>query len=288
MELQIKYQGRIITASHIEFIKQLINKNPHDSRRCLSKKLCQQWDWRQTNGVLKDMVCRGLMLHLARAGFIKLPPIKFRPNNPLAHRKQPPKVEVDKSPLCYLSSQIKIVQVRRTGYEALFNSLISQYHYLGYAYPIGEYLKYIYFLDERPIACIALCSAPRHIKCRDQFIGWSQDIRKKNIQYIAYNTRFLILPWVKIYCLASRLLSRIVKIISADWEKYYNHPLYFLETFVDTERFKGTCYHAANWIYLGDTTGRGKNDQTHKINRSIKAVWGYPLSKNFRELLQNE
>ncbi len=287
MDWQIKYQGRILTASDIELIKQLIKKNPHDSRRILSKKLCQEWDWRQKNGFLKDMVCRGLLLHLDRSGYIKLPPIKFKPNNPLARRKQPPKIEVDKSPICCLSPRIKIVQVRRTGYEALFNSLISQYHYLGYSYPIGEYLKYIYFLDERPIACIAFSSAPRHIKCRDKFIGWSPDIRKKNIHLMAYNTRFLILPWVKIYCLASQLLSKIAGIISNDWEKYYNHPLYFLETFIDTELFKGTCYQAANWLHLGETTGRGKNDQTHKVNRSIKAVWGYPLSKNFRELLQN-
>jgi hypothetical protein len=159
---------------------------------------------------------------------------------------------------------------------------------LGYCHPVGEHLKYIVFTRGRAIACFAFSSAPRHIGCRDKFIGWSQNIRKKNLHLIAYNSRFLILPWVCVRNLASHLLSKMSKVLSADWERIYNHPIYFLETFVDTtEGFKGTCYKAANWIYLGDTTGRGKNDQTHKPNRSIKAVWGYPLSKNFRELLSH-
>lgn len=289
MNLEIKYQGKLINSDDIEFIKRLIANNPGDSRRLLSKKLCHKWNWRQHNGALKDMVCRGMLLHLERSGHIKLPPIKFRPNNPLANRKQPDEIDIDKSPIDKLlkNDRIKILQVRRTRYEKLYNSLIFQFHYLGYAYPIGEYLKYIFFINERPIACIAFSSSPRHIKCRDKFIGWSQESRKKNIHLIAYNTRFLILPWIRIYCLASQLLSRVVKILPAEWERYYSHPVYFLETFVDTERFKGTCYKAANWIYLGETTGRGKNDQTHKANRSIKAVWGYPLSKDFRDVLQN-
>ena len=132
---------------------------------------------------------------------------------------------------------------------------------------------------------MAFSSAPRHIGSRDKFIGWDQEKRKRNIHLIAYNTRFLILPWINVRYLASHVLSKMVKRISKDWQDIYNHPLYFLETFVDTERFEGTCYKAANWIYLGKTTGRGKNDQTNKPNRSIKAVWGYPLNKNFKELL---
>jgi hypothetical protein len=176
-------------------------------------------------------------------------------------------------------------QVRRTSSEKLFNSLIEHYHYLGYCQPVGEHLKYIIFAQDRPIACLAWSSPPRHIGCRDKFIGWSKDIREKNLCLIAYNSRFLLLPWVRISCLASHILSRMARVVRADWERVYHHPIYFLETFVDQERFKGTCYKAANWIYLGNTTGRGKNDQTHKPNRSIKAVWGYPLSKDFRNQL---
>ena len=288
MDLEIKYQGKVATSDDVKFIKKLIDDNPNDSRRCLSKRLCEAWNWVQPNGVFRDMVCRGFLLRLESAGYIKLPPRRFTPNNPLVNRKSPEKVDIDQTPISTTLSKVKpfeIRQVRGTPYEKLFNGLIAQYHYLGYCHPVGEHLKYIVYTEARPIACFAWSSAPRHIGCRDKFIGWSPAVRKKNIHLIAYNSRFLILHWVRIRHFASHILGRISKVLSADWQRVYNHPVYFLETFVDTEKFNGTCYRAANWIYLGATTGRGKNDQTNKPNRSIKAVWGYPLSKNFRELL---
>ncbi|MFQ5455017.1 MAG: Druantia anti-phage system protein DruA [Nitrospirota bacterium] len=201
MEIDIKYQGKVATKKDIEFIKKLINGNPNDSRRTLSKKLCKAWDWVQPNGDLRDMVCRGFLLRLESAGHIKLPPRRFIPNNPLVNRKNPPKVEIDRSPIKATLSEIQpleIQQVRNTPCEKLFNSLIAQYHYLGYCHPVGEHLKYIVFAKERPIACMAWSSAPRHIGCRDKFIGWSADIRKKNLHLIAYNSRYLILPWIKV------------------------------------------------------------------------------------------
>jgi hypothetical protein len=290
MDLEIKYQGRIATSQDIEFINGLIAKNPSYSRRKLSQKICEAWNWVQPNDALRDMVCRGFLLQLHRAGYIKLPDKRVKPNNPLANRKRPVKIDVDQTPICTKLSKIvplEIRQVRRTSYEKLFNSLVDRHHYLGYCHPVGEHLKYLVFSESRPVACLSFSSAPRHIGCRDKFIGWSADIRKKNLYLIAYNSRFLILPWVQIRHLASHLLGRVSKVVSVDWERVYSHRIYFLETFVDTQRFKGTCYKAANWIYLGDTTGRGKNDQTHKVNRSIKAVWGYPLSVDFREVLQH-
>jgi len=289
MDLEIKYQGRVATTDDIEFIKRLIAENPGDSRRALSKKLCEAWNWVQLNGALRDMVCRGFLLQLHRAGYIKLPAKKFTPNNPFVNRKSPPKVEINQTALCTTLSKIlplEIRQVRGTSFEKLFNSLIAEHHYLGYCHPVGEHLKYTVFSDGKPIACLSWSSAPRHIGCRDRFIGWSAGIRKKNLHLIAYHSRFLILPWVRISYLASHLLGRMAKVVPVDWERVYNHPIYFLETFVDTERFEGICYKAANWIYLGNTTGRGKNDRTNKPNRSIKAVWGYPLSMDFREALQ--
>jgi len=289
MDLKVKYQGRGATTEHVEFIKQLIAESPNDSRHALSKKLCEAWNWVQPNGALRDMVCRGFLLRLESAGHIKLPPRKCTPNNPLLNRKQAPKVDVDETPIVTTLSSIEpleIRQVRRSSFEEVFNSLIARHHYLGYCHPVGEHLKYIVFSEGRPLACFSWSSAPRHIGCRDQFIGWSADSRKKNLRFIVYNTRFLILPWVRIGSLASHLLGRMARVVSIDWQRVYHHSVYFLETFVDTQRFKGTCYQAANWIYLGETTGRGKNDQTHKPNRSIKAVWGYPLSKDFREVLQ--
>jgi hypothetical protein len=291
MDLQVRYRGRIVTNEDISFINRLILKNPDDSRWALSKKLCKAWNWVQPNGALRDMVCRGLLLQLDRAGYIRLPPKKHNPPNPLAHRKKPCEIKIDQSPIHTPLSEIKpleIRQIRRTPQEKLCNSLIEQHHYLGYCQPVGEHLKYIIYAKERPIACFAWSSAPRHIGCRDRFIGWSADVRKKNLHFIIYNSRFLILPWVRVPFLASHLLAQMAKIVPKDWWRIYHHPIYFLETFVDRERFKGTCYQAANWIYLGKTTGRGKDDQTHKPNRSIKGVWGYPLSKEFRTLLSGD
>jgi hypothetical protein len=197
-------------------------------------------------------------------------------------------VPVAQNPLAASVKEIqplRFVQVRRTPAEKLFNSLIDQYHYLGYCRPVGEHLKYVVYAGKDPIACLTWGSAPRHIKARDRFIGWSPEIRMKNLSLIACNTRFLILPWVKVKNLASHILSRMVRQLAADWQKQYNHPIHYLETFVDQSLFAGICYKAANWVYLGDTTGRGKNDQTGKPNRSIKGVWGYPLNIDFRECL---
>jgi len=288
MSLQFKYRGKMVTSDDVAFINRLIGENPSDSRWALSKKLCRAWNWVQPNGALKDMVCRGLMLELHRAGHIRLPAKKHHVNNPFVNRTKPTKVTIDQSRVDGKLSEIKPLQfsqVRRTVSEKLFNSLIEHYHYLGYCHPVGEQLKYIVYSQQRPIACLAWSSVARHIGCRDRFIGWSAHSRKAHIHLLAYNTRFLILPWVRVGCLASHILAHMAKIVCEDWQAIYRHPIYYLETFVDKQRFAGTCYKAANWIYLGDTTGRGKNDHTNKVNRSIKAVWGYPLSKHFRTLL---
>jgi hypothetical protein len=180
---------------------------------------------------------------------------------------------------------LEFEQVRRTGDEPLFNSLMEEHHYLGYEQPVGEHLKYLVWAQGRPLACLAWSSAPRHLGSRDRYIGWSAEARRRNIRFIAYNTRFLILPWVEVPNLASHILSRMAGRLSADWDCVYGHPIYFLETFVDPERFRGTCYRAANWVLLGRTTGRGKDDQTNRPNRSIKEVLALPLTRRFRQLL---
>jgi hypothetical protein len=289
MPSEWKYRGRIITADDIIFIQQFIHTNTGLSRRKLSAKLCEVWQWKQASGALRDMVCRGLLLMLDRAGQIQLPPVRQRPNNPLAQRAKPSSILIDTTPMegaLKMLLPIEIQQVRRRGDEALFNSLIEAHHYLGYEQPVGEHLKYIVWGQGRPVACLAWASAVRHLGCRDRFIGWAKESRRRNIRFIAYNTRFLIVPWVRVPYLASHILGRISQAISADWEALYRHPIYFLETFVDLERFQGTCYRAANWVVLGETTGRGKDDQTHRPNRSIKQVLGYPLTPRFRQLLQ--
>lgn len=279
------HRGRVVTDADVAFIRELIAAHPTCSRRVLSQKLCEAWNWVQPNGRPRDMVCRGLMLALHRAGRITLPPQRLIPPNPLARRSVPVLVDIDRALLqgCLRSvGHLRFEQVRRTAHEPLFNSLIAQHHYLGYTAPVGEHLKYLVWARDRPIACLAWSSAPRHLGCRDRFLGWSAEARRRNIRLIAYNLRFLILPWVHVPHLASHLLGRMARRLSADWQRTYAHPIYYLETFVDPHRFQGTCYRAANWIVLGRTTGRGKADQTHRPNRSIKEVLGYPLCPRFR------
>jgi len=291
MSVKEKYRGREVTDADVAFIQQLIDAHPTSSRRALSQKLCEAWNWVQPNGQSRDMVCRGLMLHLHRAGHIELPPRQKNPRNPLAQRPRPRTIEIEPTPLrgsLRALGPLHIEQVRRTGREQLFNGLIEQHHYLGYTQPVGAHLKYVVSAQNRPIACLAWSSAARHLGCRDRFIGWSAEARRRNIRLIAYNLRFLILPWVEVPHLASHLLGRMARLLPEDWQRIYGHRVYFLETFVDPQRFRGTCYRAANWVVLGQTTGRGKADQTHRPNRPIKEVLGYPLCQRFRERLSEE
>jgi len=289
---EYRYRGRAVSQADILYIRALIAQHPVESRRRLSTQLCEAWQWRQANGALRDMVCRGLLLMLERAGEITLPPVSYVRHNPLAHRVRPEPVLIDTAPI---EERLRKLQplafepVRRTATEPLFNSLMEEHHYLGYEQPVGEHLKYLvwagYPLGRRPVACLAWSSAPRHIGARDRYIGWGAEARRRNIRFLAYNTRFLILPWVKVEHLASHILGRMAARISDDWQQMYGHPIYFLETFVDPERFRGTCYRAANWVFLGKTTGRGKQSNSYVPNRSIKEALGYPLGPKFRDLL---
>jgi hypothetical protein len=286
-----KYRGRAVTPEDIGFIRKLVAENPGASRRALSAKLCEAWQWKQANGALRDMVCRGLLLMLHRAGQIELPEIRFRPCNPLVTRERPQPVLIDTTALTGALGDIQPIslqQVRKTADEPLFNSLMEQHHYLGYEQPVGEHLKYLVWAQGRPIACLAWSSAPRHLGSRDRYIGWSPAARRRNIRFIAYNTRFLILPWIRIPHLASHILGRVARTLSGDWERLYSHPVYFAETFIDPGRFRGTCYRAANWVLMGQTTGRGKASNSHHPNRSIKEILGLPLTPRFRKLLSEE
>ncbi len=288
MRAEWRYRQRVITDAEVVFIRQLIASHPQASRRALSSLLCEAWNWRQANGALRSMVCRGLMLHLHRAGLIELPPVRRRPANPLAERRKPAAVEVDTSPLEGQLADVGTLEfrsVRRRPEEVLFNSLLEQYHYLGYKQQVGEQLKFLVYAGARPVACFAWSSSAHYLGCRDRFLGWSDEARRKNIHLLAYNPRFLVPPWVRIRFLASHLLARMTRMLSAEWERVYGHPIYFVETFIDPERYRGTCYRAANWKVLGRTTGRGKNAWSKKPNRSIKEVLGYPLTPHFREFL---
>jgi hypothetical protein len=299
MAVMLRYRGREVTEREVDFLRDLIAAHPGAARSALSRRVCEAWGWRQPNGQLRDMVCRGLMLALHRAGHIELPPPRQNRANPLgckgAERKRPSTEEakaLDSSPIQSRLSELQPLcfrQVRRTAEEGLVNGMIEAYHYLGYVQPVGEHLKFLVRAREgRPVACFIWSSAPRHLGPRDRHIGWSPEVRRVNLRLVAYNTRYLILPWVKVPHLASHLLGRMTRMLPMEWERVYGHPVHFAETFVDPERYRGTCYLAANWVLLGRTTGRGKNAPTWRPTRSIKEVWGYAMTKGFRERLMRE
>lgn len=288
MARELRYRGRTISPDDLATIRALVTADPGGSRRALSLKLCEAWQWTQPNGTPCDAVCRGLLLWLHRAGQIVLPPPQWRTDKPWRPRTSALPVLIDTSPLVATLHDLGPVifhQVRRTADERLFNGLLAQYHYLGYQQPVGEHLKYLVVAAGRPIACFAWSSAPRHLAPRDRFIGWSPEARRRNIRLLAYNTRYLVLPWVTVRYVASHLLSRMATIVPQDWQRIYGHPIYYLETFIDPTRFRGTCYRAANWVALGPTTGRGHNAKTHRPTQPVKEVLGYPLTPRFRELL---
>jgi hypothetical protein len=288
METLLRYRGRAVGSDDVESIKALMAERPGLSRRALSIKVCEAWDWVQPNGTVKDAVCRGLLLALARAGHIRLPPPQWTARRPPIRHAVPPLVEVDQSPLVAGLKDIgdiEVRQVRATCGEALVDSLIAQHHYLGYVHPVGEHLKYLVTAQDRPLACFTWSSAARHLGPRDRYIGWSQAARRANIHLLAYQSRYLIMPWVRVPHLASHLLGRMSRQLSRDWQRIYAHPIYFIETFVEPERFRGTCYRAANWAVLGMTTGRGKDAPTMAPNRSLKQVLGYAVDKHFRRRL---
>lgn len=289
MQCEFSYRGRQVSAGDIEFIRGLIAAHSGLSRRRLSAKLCAAWDWVQPNGQPRDMVARSLMLELHRAGHIELPPRRCTPpNNAVRHRSPEPEPGLWEGPRSGSLAELgplEIRQVRRTAQEPLFGQLMQAHHYLAYTRPVGEHLKYLVWARGTPVACLAFGSAPRHLAPRDEFIGWPASVRRARLHLIAYNTRFLILPWGRVPHLASHLLGRVAWRISADWQGLYHHPVCLLETFIDPARFTGRCYQAANWIRLGLTTGRGHNARTSRCDQPRKELWVYPLGRDFRRQL---
>ena len=284
----LTYRGRRITAADLGWLRDRLATQPGLSRRALSLAVCDAWQWRQPNGTPCDAICRGLLLWLHRGGHLVLPPPRWGTRQPWRPRTSAPPVLIDATPITGPLRDLRplaIHQVRRTPDEGLCNSLLAQYHYLGYQQPVGAHLKYLVCAANRPVACVLWASAPRHLGPRDRFIGWSPETRRRQLRFLAYNTRFLILPWVTVPHLASHVLGQMAARLSADWQQVYGHPIYFLETFVDPARFRGTCYRAANWIALGPTTGRGHNAPTQARTQPVKEILGYPLTPDFRQRL---
>ena len=288
-DVLLSFRTREIRAADVAFLRGLIAANPALSRHALSARVCEAWNWVQPNGRLRDMVCRSLMLRLHRAGHIALPAPRGRAvNNAILHRRVREVPPVDATPLAGSVASLgplEIRLVRRAAGEDLFAHLLQRHHYLGYSRPVGEHLKYLICAGGRPVACLGWGSAPLKLALRDRFVGAPKEAYRHHLHLIAYNTRWLIPPWIQVPGLASHLLARVARRISADWRALYHHPICLLETFVDTERFRGTCYQAANWVCAGRSKGLGTKSKSHRAKTSVKEYWVYPLEPRFRERL---
>lgn len=281
-------QGRLIRPEDVDWIRYLLRQNPDWNRTRLSREIAEAWQWRDATGRLKDMACRTLLLKLERRGEIQLPRRRIPSVNhrrgtgfePVLHDTTA--IEV---PLAQLRP-IRLIQADTTDVRDLWQTLLSLYHYLGFSTQVGQSIRYL-ALDchQRPVGCLLFGSAAWTLLARDQFIGWDHAARKANLHMVLNNMRFLIPPWVHVPHLASHLLGLVARQLPQDWAQKYATPIHLLETFVDTERFGGTCYKAANWRLVGQTTGRTRNDRYSCIQQPRKSVYVYPLHRRFREQL---
>ena len=286
---RIVIQGRSISQEDIADIRQVIVSNPNWNRTRISRELCRRWEWFNHLGQMKDMACRTLLLKLERLGCLILPK-RQGPSSPNAYRHRTIQdVFHDTTPIeSFLRDlmPLSIEVVKDEGLFPLFRCLLSRYHYLGYGGTVGENMKYLVFDRRgRPLSCVLFGSAAWKVGCRDHYIGWERECRESRLSLVTNNMRFLILPWVRVAHLASHVLGRIARRIREDWVSAYGHEVVLLESFVEVSRFRGTCYRAANWVYVGRTKGRSRNDRRHCIEVPVKDIYLYPLSSRFREIL---
>ena len=282
-------QGRELSEDDIASIRRLIENNPGWTRWRLSRELCRLWDWRNGRGQLKDMACRSLLLKLHQKNHIVLPPPACKSPN-RGGRRRIPDIPHDHNPIHGRLARLqplRIVDARSNrAHEGLFNCLLHRYHYLGFTITVGENMKYLALdAQDRPLACLLFGAPAWKARDRDAFIGWDQSTRKRNLNFLTNNTRFLVLPWVDVKNLASHVLGRVLRRLNSDWTARYGHGIYLVETFVDRSRFRGICYRAANWKQVGETTGRSRQDRRHQLQVPVKDIYIYPLDRRFRERL---
>ena len=293
-------QGRQIGAAELDQVRQLLASHPDWSRRRLSEELATLWNWRNGAGQLKDMAARTLLLKLERRGWLELPPRRTTPSNRMRQKRLPqPGLAATQAPITGPLKQLLPLQIsecshgdKASGQRALFDALLQQHHYLSHRGSVGENLQYLVGdAQARPLACVLFGAAAWQCAPRDRYIGWESGVRAQHLHLIANNTRFLVLPWVvEVAHLASSILGRITLGLSADWQAKYGHPLYLLESFVQADRFTGAAYRAANWVRVGQTKGRTRQDRPDGTwhQATIKDVYLYPLHRRFRQHLQGQ
>jgi len=280
-----RYCGRDFHPSEIVEIRRLIAEGPDRTRAELSRLTCRVLAWYKPDGGLKDMSARVAMLQMQEDGLIELPPPRRkRPDATVTITSQTDPSQPICKPACALMP-LSLRRVQNKQDSRLWNEYIHRYHYLGHKPLPGAQIRYILFSEEQPIALLGFGAAAWQTAPRDRYIGWSHDQRKRNLPLIVNNARFLILPWIQSKNLASMLLAKVAKVLPGHWQEIYSYRPVLLETFVEKLRFQGTCYKAANWIYLGQTKGRGKLGPAGKQSVPIKDLWVYPLDRRFRDVL---
>jgi hypothetical protein len=280
-----RYSGRDFSEGELDDIRQLISTHPTCTRADLSRLVCQTMHWYKADGGLKEMSCRVAMLRMQDDGLIQMPaPTRKRPESRI-------ELTPDTAPEVIMTqaagklAPLQLCLVTNRAHSRLWNEYIHRYHYLGYKTLPGAQLRYFVTSGEKILALLGFGASAWQTAPRDQYIGWTHEQRKRNLHLIVNNARFLILPWVVSKNLASMILAMAARQLPADWEaRYCYHPV-LLETFVEKDRFAGTCYKAANWVYVGETKGRGKLGPAGKQSVPIKDLWLFPLTRDFRSSL---
>ncbi len=283
-----RYCGRTFSAADLKHIRQLITENPTASRAQLSRLVCVKLGWMRENGRPKEMSCRVAMLRMQDDGVLQLPPPRNGNHNGKPYLRRTTQAEPGRpiradTPRTLGTIQLHLISSRTESH--LHNEYIDRYHYLGYQPLPGAQLRYFVRANDQIVALLSFGAAAWKTQPRDHYIGWSPAQRQQYLHHVVNNARFLILPWVECKNLASTILARAIQQITSDWLHQYGYRPLLLETFVEHPRFRGTAYKAANWICLGQTTGRGKLDVYHQALLPIKTVWVYPLVRNFRHIL---
>ncbi len=290
MNETITCQGRLIPQSELHWLRNIVQEHPCWSRHKITKHICSQWEWRTHSGQLKTFAARSMIDKLEQRGILELPPIQVAyrrsPRPPFQKSFVAPELEPIEKSLKDLTPLSIHIPTSNSYEDNCAGYFLNRYHYLGFNQTVGENIKYL--VRDRSgqnIACLLFGSAAWKTAPRDSFIGWSNEVREKNVNFLTNNTRFLILPKIRVPHLASHILGRIMRRIQKDWRDKYNHPIHMVETFVERDLFKGTCYKAANWLCVGQTKGRSRQDRYSKLSVPVKDILLYPLTKNFKQAL---
>ncbi len=292
----MKFCGREFTAAELGLIVEMVTDFGSLNLTELSRTLCELLEWKRPSGGLKSLECRQMLTQLSERGWFRLPELQgIGPRGPRVIKlstNSEPQAEIGGPASEFQPLHLKVVKAGRGGDSGLWRELIERYNYLGYRAPVGANLRYLIYSEKpanQPLGCMLWTSPAWKIEVRDRWIGWDAAVRARNLQWIVSNSRFLVLPWVRVKHMASMILGQCARQLPGDWQGMYGYRPLLMETMVDSRRFRGTCYRAANWVDLGMTKGRGRMDRDHERQKeeavAVKQVLVYPLCRKARERL---